>query len=483
MLELIVPSGPVEGIGKMTFANAVHSCTRSLRARLLVELLEARDIPSFAPLAPDSGPFYPTVMAGDPRSEVTDSPDLRVDPNSLSSVFGGVGSLLVTTKKTSFVGSATVIGPRHILTAAHVVDLNGDGKVNARDGSTGVYFILNLGGDQSHKFAIAKFDIHPNFTGFNRPAVNDDLAVLTLAEDLPDNVPVYSLPSRDLMAGSTLTIVGYGRSGDGVRGYLTDASLTVKRVGENIVDAFYGQDDRGQQSANEAYRFDFDGPKGNGPLGGPSLGNDRETQLGTGDSGGPAFVHTDTGYVLAGVNSFVQGSNAPKFGSMAGGVNVFAYLGFINSILPVAVPAEIDRPPTVGSEPPPVVQPPPVVEPPPVIEPPAVVPPPPVIEPPEVVEPPPVIQPPALQPLATTDVAVVLPVYVPIEIQMKPGIGIGARRVSGELGSYHSFLGREIPASELFGFVNSASLVEAGLSVDVGLLSLAWGNAGFARKV
>jgi len=231
------------------------------------------------------------------------------------------------------VGTATVIGNREIITAAHVVDLNGDGRVDRKDGITGVYFILNAGGDETSKIAVAKFDLDPNFTGFNRPAVNDDLAILTLAEDVPEGIPIYSLPGSDLLTDSVVTMVGYGRSGDGVQGYTTNVSLTVKHIGQNTVDAFYGQDDKGQSAANEVYRFDFDGPTGNGPLGGPTLGNQRESQLGTGDSGGPLFISSGGQYLLVGVNAYVQGSHAPKFGSTGGGMNLYAYLDFINSVL------------------------------------------------------------------------------------------------------------------------------------------------------
>jgi Trypsin len=336
---------------------------------------------------------HETVVAGSPNSALPGgSTDPNIDPNTLTSPFAGVGSLLVTTKTASYIGTATVIGRREILTAAHVVDLNNDGRVDRRDGITGVYFILNVGENESSRIAVAKFDIDPDFTGFNHPAVNDDLAVLTLAEDVPQDVPIYSLPSNDLAAGTVVTMVGYGRAGDGVKGYTSDASLTVKRSGENVVDAFYGQDDKGSPAENEVYRFDFDGPTGNGPLGGPTLGADREMQLGTGDSGGPLFVSAGGKYVLAGVNTYVQGSNAPKFGSMGGGVNLYAYLDFIRSVVGEdgisTISTITNEPPTTTSNPLPV----------------------------------------------STVGAPLLPAHVVLPPMPKPGIGIGAKPVSGVLG-------------------------------------------------
>lgn len=303
---------------------------RAISARLRVEGLEDRATPAAGP----DDVFHATVIAGSARATPADTPDDRIDPNTISSPYGGVGSLQVVTRNRSLLGTATVIGPRHVVTAAHVVDLNNDGKVDRRDNTQGVYFILNFGGDQTSKIAVAKFDVHPDFTGFNRPSVNDDLAILTLAEDLPADVPVYALAHTELVPGTVLTFVGYGRSGDGVRGYTSPADPSVKRDGENAVDAFYTQDDRDRPPAKETFRFDFDGPSGSGPLGGATLGNDRETQLGGGDSGGPAFVPDGMGgLILAGVSAFTQGANAPRFGSMGGGVNLYPYLSFIQSVL------------------------------------------------------------------------------------------------------------------------------------------------------
>jgi len=289
-----------------------------MRARLRVERLEDRANP---------------VVGGSLTGSPGDSPAAHIDPNSPSSPYAGVGAIEVVAKGASFIGTGTVIGKRYVLTAAHVVDMNNDGKVDRKDGLQGVYFVLNADGDQSSRIAVTGFSVNHDFTGFGRPSVNDDVAILMLAEDVPDDVPIYSLPQTDLKAGTAITMVGYGRSGDGADGYSTPASPFVKRVGQNTVDAFYGQDDKGRPQGNETFRFDFDGPAGNGPLGGPTLGNGQESQLGAGDSGGPAFATVDGQLVLVGVTSFTQGANAPRFGSMGGGANLYPYASFVNSIL------------------------------------------------------------------------------------------------------------------------------------------------------
>jgi len=274
-----------------------------------------------------------------------DSPALRVNANSASSPFAGVGSLQIATSRGSYICTGTPIDALHVLTAAHCVDINNDGVSNKKDGIRSITFNLNLatdtGTDQVDiRITATSWVTHPDYTGFNRPSINDDLAVITLGgSGVPSTVPKYTLVSSDMVAGEThLYLVGYGRSGDGVSGYTTNASYTVKRRGENMVDAFYGQDDSGRSAANEVFRFDFDGPSGNGSFGGSTLGNDRETTLGGGDSGGPSFILLSgadpalaSSYQLVGVNTFTQGSTAPKFGSLGGGINVFPYRNWILS--------------------------------------------------------------------------------------------------------------------------------------------------------
>src|SRR6266542_912797 len=244
------------------------------RVRLWIEQLESRLTPSAA-----GDVFHPTIVAGDPSGNPTDSPASRVDPNTTTSLYAGVGSVQTNVNRGTYIGTGTPISSRHILTAGHVVDISGDGKIDKKDGIKSVYFILNYGGNQTSKILVTQITVNPFYTGFNRPSVNDDLAILTLASDLPAGVPIYSLPTGELAAGTTVTMVGYGVSGDGVNGYSGSASWTVKRTGENNADEFYGQDDAGQPAANEVFRLDCDGPTGNGSFGGATLGNDRETTL------------------------------------------------------------------------------------------------------------------------------------------------------------------------------------------------------------
>jgi Trypsin len=291
------------------------------------------------------GNAHALLQAGDKKGAPPDSPAERVDPNTPDSPFAGVGSILVATKRKNFICTGTSLDLTHVLTAAHCLDLNDDGASDNRDKIRSVEFNLNIienpDGDRVDIVITGEsWVLHPDYTGFDHPSLNDDLAIITLATTLPSGVPTYELHTSPLVKGVTqLIMVGYGQSGDGFRGFTVDSSYTMKRLGENVVDDFYQQDDQGRGSADEVFRFDFDGPVGNGPMGGPTLGNMRETTLGGGDSGGPSFILVGsdpglaTSYQIVGVNTFSQGRHTSRFNSEGGGMSVPAYADWIVSTL------------------------------------------------------------------------------------------------------------------------------------------------------
>ncbi|MFP4166886.1 MAG: hypothetical protein ACLFUF_06940 [Opitutales bacterium] len=102
--------------------------------------------------------------------------------------------------------------------------------------------------------------------------------------------------------GDTLTLAGFGRSGYGSYGYTTSAGVTDRRLGQNVVDSF----EQADAGSGLLFRYDFDPPDTSGTVGG-SLGNDVESIIGPGDSGGSALVKYGDGFALVGVNSFTEG--------------------------------------------------------------------------------------------------------------------------------------------------------------------------------
>ena len=250
-----------------------------------------------------------------------DQPVSRIDPNLETSKWAGVGSVLYDANPYS----GTVISPRLILTAAHAV---GD-----RDPAR-IRFQLNLNGTPYITQA-SSVQVHPDFV--NAGAVKGDLAVIVLAADLPQSVPIYTLNRAAPIAGTDITLVGYGRScrADGFG--CVDPSASVKRSGRNIADLFYLPIAPIDQSlVGKMFLYDFDATGVQSLTGGQSLGNTIETSSASGDSGGPAFLTASSPPVLYGINTIqigVAGRQVSTAGTLGGGVLVSAYADWIDGVI------------------------------------------------------------------------------------------------------------------------------------------------------
>jgi secreted trypsin-like serine protease len=244
----------------------------------------------------------------------TRAPSRRLDT---AGEFAFVGSLAIAGGGGNYKGSAVALSPEWVLTAGHNADLNDDGLPDAV--WSGTFHLPGVG-----SFGVAQAFTHPGFTGFAKPAVNDDLALLHLSTPLPAGMGFPTLGSEAGL-GMVITLVGFGRSGYGSYGYTTNSSLTDRRFGSNVIDSILW-DDEGSGRA-EVFRYDFDMPFSTGLPGG-SLGNGIETIIGPGDSGGAALRPTAGGWELVGINTFTEGYGG-RFGDTGGGVLVEPYADWI----------------------------------------------------------------------------------------------------------------------------------------------------------
>lgn len=280
------------------------------------------------------------VMAGSSNLAPAESPASRVDPNLTSSLYGGVGSVRVQVGSSTYIGTGTPLTPTHILTAAHVLDINGDGMPDATPSN--VQFYLNYGASPSHIGTASALYLHPAYNG-HAINLNDDLAIIELSSPLPIGTPMYDIVRTTLVYQTEITIIGYGWSGYGNIGYTVAPSYVVKRAGTNYVDGVWSWDDEGTNPVFEVWYGDFDWPDGvnTGFVGGVTVGNRLETSLGGGDSGGPGFLWSGSIPKIVSINTFtfhMGSTNAPRFGSGLGGLHIPAYSNWIDSITGIPEP-------------------------------------------------------------------------------------------------------------------------------------------------
>lgn len=249
-----------------------------------------------------------------------------IDPNTHQSPWAGVGA--VETGNGHFSGA--LIGPRHALTAAHVVA----GRPVAQ-----VAFRLNRG-DAAAALPARAIHVLPAYRGPGGKGIwHDDLAIIELAQPAPAGTPVYGLHDGIPARGALIAFVGYGQGGDGSAGANLPARPGDKRVGYNRMEVL-----RGKPGAErpDVFLFDFDPPAGDATQAGmrAAVGEGREANFAGGDSGAPVFVFAAGAWRIVGVAAFVTGSpeRAGRFGSVGGGMLVAAHLDWIRRVLEAAQP-------------------------------------------------------------------------------------------------------------------------------------------------
>jgi V8-like Glu-specific endopeptidase len=189
--------------------------------------------------------------------------------------------------------SGTLVSPTKVLTAAHVVDENGDLKIDDLGQFKRMSFGLQKNLPGALPANVASVTINPAYRG---GIAAYDLAVLTLKKPITNVKPasLYAISGLGLRGA----LVGYGNQGTGLRDGLTGA--TDKLAAYNMIGAYQ----------DGSLLTDFDSPAKTTNTFGSATPLLDEGTTAPGDSGGPlyAWVNNSTwrvvGVLHGGYNNF-----------------------------------------------------------------------------------------------------------------------------------------------------------------------------------
>ena len=264
--------------------------------------------------------------------------------------FSPVGALL---SEGGWMGTATLISPGCIVTAAHVVwDNDSDPEPNPADWE----FIMGTDFEaaDAQKFPIASIQVHPGWlASMDVKRYHDgdlfgfDLALLQLGASVPDVPPAEINAKYEEALGEILYFAGLGSLGNGIDG-VTFADNSNRFAGANLLDRVNSDVSHGLTEYSGAkggvLGFDFDSPSGdknslNGDVSYGRLGDGTseaipislEATSVTGDSGGPAFSWVSDAWRLVGVSSY--GTTNSIYGDVAVYTRVANHADWIRSYL------------------------------------------------------------------------------------------------------------------------------------------------------
>lgn len=225
-------------------------------------------------------------------------------------------------------------GHGYVLTAAHMFPANTKSGTKVKE-----YTYETLDGEQYHADAVF---IHPLWNENFEDRTGYDLAIVRLQEEITDAGPQPALYGGTAEKGKILTFIGYGARGTGNKGENTsqdtdDEPAAAVGLIEVVTDAVEPVPATGDAGSEMGIWL----PKEDGSIPNPLIKNGITKPvspltgiLGSGDSGGPAWIETENGWAIAGVNS--NGTANAAYGEESWFIRVSHLQEWITQIVPTA---------------------------------------------------------------------------------------------------------------------------------------------------
>lgn len=221
-------------------------------------------------------------------------------------------------------------GHGYILTAGHMFPTG----TKAAD-----YTYETLDGTDYHGDAIF---LHPLWNENSNDRTGYDFAIVRLKEEVTNAGPQPALYKGTMEKGKVLTMIGYGWRGTGTRGQDTSIDTGDEpAAAQGLIESVVNGANPTPKTGDAGNYFGIWLPKEDGSIPNP-LDVHGITMpisplagiLGSGDSGGPAWIYTKNGWAIAGINS--DGSGNAAYGDISWFPRVSEVHDWILKIVPTA---------------------------------------------------------------------------------------------------------------------------------------------------